>query len=73
MANLKNQTLRKRTEGMLETAENFNDLFKIGAELHDIGRLIQRMACHMKDLQDKVDGQAEELRRIQWDEVKKDG
>lgn len=66
---IKNKTLRRRTDDLTDIADNFNEVFKFGAELHDIGRLIQKMACHIKDLQDKVDGQAEELRRHQWDEV----
>ena len=72
MARLKPNTLRKRTEEMTDMADNFDYVYKLGSELEDIGDLIKRMAFHMKNLQDKVDSQAEELRRLQCGEVKTD-
>ena len=65
MARLKPNTLRRRTEEMTDMADNFNEIFKLGSELEDIGNLIKRMAFHMHNLQEKVDTQAEELRRQQ--------
>ena len=63
MTRLKVNTLRRRTEEMTGVADNFSEIYKFGAELEDIGNLIKRMAFHMHNLQDKVDTQAEELRR----------
>ena len=65
MSRLKVNTLKRRTEEMTDMADNFNEIFKFGSEIEDIGNLIKRMAFHMKNLQDKVDTQAEELRRQQ--------
>ena len=62
---MKNKTLRFRTNSFIDAANDCEDWYKIGYEIEEIGRLIQRMALHMSDLQLKVDRQAEELKRHQ--------
>ena len=64
MSKLKNTTLRNRTEGLCEHANNFEETFQIGCELQNIGRLIQGMSLHIRDLQDKVNGQAEHIKAL---------
>lgn len=64
MSRLTNQTLRNRTEYLCDKANNFEENFSIGCELEDIGRLIKLMAFQMRDLQDKVDGQAEHIKAL---------
>ena len=51
MSRLKNPTLRNRTEELCEHANNFEETFQIGCELQNIGRLIQGMSLHIRDLQ----------------------
>ena len=65
MAKLKNNTLKNKSKEFIVTSDNWHKLFEFGKELSDIGTLIQHMAIHIKDLQDKVDNQSEELRRYQ--------
>ena len=62
---MKNKTLRFRTDSFLSAANDCEYWYKIGYELGEIGRLIRHMAMHMSDLQQKVDRQAEELKRHQ--------
>ena len=64
MSRLKNPTLRNRTEELCEHANNFEETFQIGCELQNIGRLIQGMSLHIRDLQDKVNSQAEHIKAL---------
>lgn len=64
MSKLKNTTLRNRTEALCEHANNFEETFQIGYELKNIGRLIQDMSLHIRDLQDKVNSQAEHIKAL---------
>lgn len=64
MSKLKNPTLRNRTAELCEHANNFEETYQIGCELKNIGRLIQDMSLHIRDLQDKVDGQAEHIKAL---------
>lgn len=60
---MKNNTLRSRSDLLLEAANNFEEAYTIGHQLGEIGQLVRHMAMHMSDLQNKVDNQAEELKR----------
>ena len=62
---MKPRTLRKRTESLLETANSYEEYYDAGLQLIAIGKLVQRMASHIADLQRKVDNQAEALRGYQ--------
>lgn len=62
---MKNRTLRSQTESLLETANSYEEYYTAGLQLIAVGKLIQRMAVHMADLQQKVDNQAEALRGYQ--------
>ena len=64
MSRLKNTTLRNRTEELCEHANDFEVTFQIGCELQNIGRLIQGMSLHIRDLQDKVNSQAEHIKAL---------
>lgn len=64
MSKLKNPTLRNRTEELCEHANNFEETFQIGCELQNIGRLIKGMSLHIRDLQDKVNSQAEHIKAL---------
>ena len=64
MSKLKNTTLRNRTEELCEHANNFDETFQIGCKLQNIGELIQDMSIHIKNLQDKVDSQAEHIKAL---------
>ena len=64
MSKLKNTTLRNRTEELCEQANNFEETFQIGCELQNIGRLIKEMSLHIRDLQDKVNSQAEHIKAL---------
>ena len=64
MSRLKNPTLRNRTEELCEHANNFEETFQIGYELIDIGGLIQDMSIHIRNLQNKVDSQAEHSKAL---------
>ena len=64
MSRLKNPTLRNRTEELCKHANNFEETYQIGYELKNIGRLIQDMSLHIRDLQDKVDSQAEHIKAL---------
>ena len=64
MSRLKNPTLRNRTEELCEHANDFEVTFQIGCELQNIGRLIQGMSLHIRDLQDKVNSQAEHIKAL---------
>ena len=64
MSRLKNPTLRNRTEELCEHANNFEETFQIGCELQNIGRLIHGMSLHIRDLQDKVNSQAEHIKAL---------
>ena len=64
MSRLKNPTLRNRTEGLCEHANNFEVTYQIGCELQNIGRLIKGMSIHIRDLQDKVNNQAEHIKAL---------
>ena len=64
MSRLKNPTLRNRTEELCERANNFEETFQIGCELKNIGGLIQAMSIHIRDLQDKVNSQAEHIKAL---------
>ena len=64
MSKLKNPTLRNRTEELCEHANNFEETLQIGYELKNIGRLIKGMSLHIRDLQDKVNGQAEHIKAL---------
>ena len=61
---LKNSTLSKRTEELCEYANDFEVSFQIGCEIQNIGRLIQGMSLHIRDLQDKVNSQAEHIKAL---------
>ena len=56
---MKNKTLRFRTDQLTEVANTWEDYYKIGYELEEIGKLIRHMAFHIGDLQSKIDSQAE--------------
>ena len=64
MSRLKNPTLRNRTEELCEHANNFDETFQIGCELQNIGRLIQGMSLHIRDLQYKFNSQAEHIKAL---------
>lgn len=64
MSRLKNPTLRNRTEELCEQVNDFEETFQIGCELQNIGRLIQGMSLHIRDLQDKVNSQAEHIKAL---------
>ena len=64
MSRLKNPTLRNRTEELCEHANDFEETFQIGCELQNIGRRIQGMSLHIRDLQDKVNSQAEYIKAL---------
>ena len=64
MSRLKNPTLRNRTEELCEHANDFEVTFQIGCELQNIGRLIKEMSLHIRDLQDKVNSQAEHIKAL---------
>jgi len=61
---MKTTNLRNKTEGYLGIARSFEEYYTIGKELENVGKLIQDMAAHMNHLQNKVDAQATELRRL---------
>ena len=56
--------MRNRTEDLCEHAHDFAVTFQIGCELQNIGRLIQGMSLHIRDLQDKVNSQAEHIKAL---------
>ena len=60
---MKNKTLRFRTDQLTETANTWEDWYKTGYDLGEIGKLIRHMAMHISDLQRKVDSQAEGVGR----------
>lgn len=62
---MKNRTLRSQTESLLETANSYEEYYNAGLQLIAVGKLVQRMAFHIADLQQKVDNQAEALRGYQ--------
>ena len=64
MSKLKNTTLRNRTEELCEQVNNFEETYQIGCELQNIGGLIQGMSLHIRDLQDKVNSQAEHIKAL---------
>ena len=64
MSKLKNPTLRNRTEELCEQVNDFEVTYQIGYELKNIGRLIQDMSIHIRDLQDKVNSQAEHIKAL---------
>lgn len=64
MSKLKNPTLRNRTEELCEQVNDFEVTYQIGCELQNIGRLIQDMSIHIRDLQDKVNSQAEHIKAL---------
>lgn len=64
MSRFENKALRNRTEYLCDKADNFEETFSIGCELEDIGRLIRQMALLIRDLQDKIDGQAEHIKAL---------
>ena len=64
MSRLKNPTLRNRTEELCEQVNDFEVTYQIGCELQNIGRLIKGMSLHIRDLQDKVNGQAEHIKAL---------
>ena len=64
MSKLKNPTLRNRTEELCEQVNDFEETFQIGCELQNIGRLIKEMSIHIRDLQDKVNSQAEHIKAL---------
>ena len=51
-------------------AADFEEMYRFACELEDIGYLIKLMARHIRDLQSKVNYQAEQLTNLQG---KKDG
>ena len=61
---IKNPTLRRRTKGLSECAEDVRESRLLGYELKDVGNLIVTMTTHMTDLQDKVDSQAEHIKML---------
>lgn len=62
---MKPRILRNRTESLLETANSYEEYYDAGLQLIAVGKLVQRMASHIADLQRKVDNQAEALRGYQ--------
>ena len=64
MSKLKNPTLRNRTEDLCEQVNDFEVTYQIGCELQNIGRLIKGMSIHIRDLQDKVNSQAEHIKAL---------
>ena len=61
---IKNPTLRRRTKGLTECAEDARESQLLGYELRDVGNLIVTMTIHMDDLQNKVDSQAEHIKML---------
>lgn len=62
---MKNKILRNQTETLLETANNYDEYYTAGLQLIAVGKLVQRMAMHIADLQNKVDSQAKMLKIYQ--------
>ena len=64
MSRLKNPTLRNRTEKLCEHTNNFEETLQISYELISIGELIQDMSIHIRNLQNKVNSQAEHIKAL---------
>lgn len=61
---IKNPTLRRRTEELCGKVDNWQEAYGIGVELVDLGVLIVAMSKHIRDLQSKVDSQAEHIKGL---------
>ena len=62
---MKTKTLNNRTEELTTLAADFGEMFRFACELEDISDLIKLMARHIRDLQSKVNNQAEQLTNLQ--------
>ena len=62
---MKTKTLNNRTEELTTLAADFGEMFRFGCELGDTSELIKLMALHIRDLQSKVNNQAEQLAHLQ--------
>lgn len=67
---MKTKTLNNRTEELTTLVADFEEMYRFACELEDISDLIKLMAFHIRDLQSKVNNQAEQLTNLQR---KKDG
>jgi len=64
MSMYKNPTLRKRTDNIESIALDCAEAYAYGNDLVETGRLIKNMAMHMRDLQTKIDSQAEHIKAL---------
>ena len=64
MSTYRNTTLRKRTDNLESVAEDYAEAYSFGNDLAETGRLIKHMAMHMRDLQTKIDSQAEHIKAL---------
>ena len=62
---MKTKTLNNRTEELTTLAADFDEMYRFACELEDISDLIKLMARHIRDLQSKVNNQAEQLTNLQ--------
>ena len=62
---MKTKTLNNRTEELTTLAADYSKTFRFACELKDISDLIKLMARHIRDLQSKVNNQAEQLTNLQ--------
>ena len=62
---MKTKTLNNKTEELTTLADDYSKTFRLACELEDISDLIKLMAFHIRDLQSKVNNQAEQLTNLQ--------
>ena len=62
---MKTKTLNNKTEELTTLAGDYSKTFRFACELEDISDLIKLMAFHIRDLQSKVNNQAEQLTNLQ--------
>ena len=62
---MKTKTLNNRTEELTKLAADSKEMFRFACELGDTSELIKLMALHIRDLQNKVNNQAEQLTNLQ--------
>lgn len=53
-----------KTEELVGRADNWQETYSVGVELVDLGMLIVAMSKHIRDLQGKVDSQAEHIKGL---------
>ena len=62
---MKTKTLNNKTEELTTLAADYSKTFRFACELEDINDLIKLMVRHIRDLQSKVNNQAEQLTNLQ--------